>query len=203
MTQQTIVLASQNKGKLAEFNQLFAKAKLPITVKSQQQLCVPEVEETGLSFIENALIKARNASSITGLASIADDSGIEVDSLNGAPGIYSARFAGEHASDQDNNNKLIQLLTNQTNRTARYHCILVFMRHEFDPTPVICQGSWQGSIIDQPKGTGGFGYDPHFWLDDLEKTAAELSPDHKNKISHRGLAMHELMTKLDLLLRSA
>ncbi len=184
-----IVLASGNKGKLREFAQLFAT--LDIEVVPQSDFDVPEAEETGLTFIENAIIKARNASKHTGLPAIADDSGIEVDALQGRPGIYSARFAGENASDLDNLNLLLDSLQDKPNseRTARYQCLLVYMDHENDPTPLISQASWEGRILSAPEGDGGFGYDPIFWVTDTQCSAAELSSEQKHAISHRGKAL--------------
>lgn len=184
-----IVLASGNKGKLREFAQLFAT--LDIEVVPQSDFNVPEAEETGLTFVENAIIKARNASKHTGLPAIADDSGIEVDALQGKPGIYSARFAGKNASDKENLNLLLDSLQDKPNaeRTARYQCLLVYMEHENDPTPLISQASWEGRILTEPVGDGGFGYDPIFWVDETQCSAAELAADQKHAISHRGKAL--------------
>jgi XTP/dITP diphosphohydrolase len=156
------------------------------------------VEETGLSFVENAILKARHAAAHTGLAALADDSGIEVDALKGAPGIYSARFAGVNATDSDNNAFLLKQLTNvpEPLRTARYHCVLVYMRHAEDSMPLICSASWEGYILTAPQGEGGFGYDPLFWLPELNCTSAQLTKAHKNKISHRGKAMAALLAAL-------
>lgn len=184
-----IVLASGNKGKLREFAELFAS--FDIEVIPQSEFDVPEAEETGLSFVENAIIKARNACEHTGLPAIADDSGIEVDYLLGAPGIYSARFAGEHANDEINRNALLAALNDVPvqERSARYQCLLVLMRHSKDPTPLICQGDWQGQILTQAIGDGGFGYDPIFWVPELKCSAAQLSSEQKHAISHRGKAI--------------
>ena len=184
-----IVLASGNKGKLREFAQLFAT--LDIEVVPQSDFNVPEAEETGLTFVENAIIKARNASKHTGLPAIADDSGIEVDALQGKPGIYSARFAGKNASDKENLNLLLDSLQDKPNaeRTARYQCLLVYMEHENDPTPLISQASWEGRILAAPEGDGGFGYDPIFWVNETQCSAAELSAEQKHAISHRGKAI--------------
>jgi XTP/dITP diphosphohydrolase len=184
-----IVLASGNKGKLKEFAQLFAS--INIEVVPQSDFNVPEAEETGLSFVENAIIKARNAAKHTGLPAIADDSGIEVDALQGKPGIYSARFAGADASDQDNLDYLLSSLneTPEDERTARYQCLLVYMQHESDPTPLICQASWEGRILTEAVGNGGFGYDPIFWVEDSQCSAAELTAEQKHAISHRGKAI--------------
>lgn len=188
-----IVLASGNKGKLREFAQLFAP--MDIEVIPQADFDVPEAEETGLTFVENAIIKARNAAHHTGLPAIADDSGIEVDYLLGAPGIYSARYAGIGASDQDNLDALLATLKDvpDQERAARYQCLLVMMRHSKDPTPLICQANWQGSILTEEKGEGGFGYDPIFWVADQQCSAAELTADQKHKISHRGKAMRQFI----------
>lgn len=191
-----IVLASNNPGKAREIGQLLAD--LDIEVLPQSQFNVPEIEETGLTFVENAILKARNASHHTGLPAIADDSGIEVDALNGAPGIYSARFAGKGASDEDNLNKLLHDLQAMDNppRSARYQCLLVYVRHENDPVPLICQGSWEGEIIDTPQGENGFGYDPIFFVASENCTAAQLTPERKNTLSHRGKALKCLLDKL-------
>jgi len=189
-----IVLASGNQGKLREFAQLFAP--MDIEVIPQSEFDVPEAEETGLTFVENAIIKARNAAEHTGLPAIADDSGIEVDYLLGAPGIYSARFSGPNASDQDNLNALLAALENvpDNERNARYQCLLVMMRHSKDPTPLICQADWQGRILPSPIGDGGFGYDPIFWVPDMECSAAQLTAGEKHAISHRGKAIRQFMT---------
>lgn len=189
-----IVLASGNKGKLREFAQLFAP--MDIEVIPQAEFDVPEAEETGLTFVENAIIKARNAAEHTGLPAIADDSGIEVDYLLGAPGIYSARYAGKDASDEDNLNTLLAALENvpDNERSARYQCLLVLMRHSKDPTPLICQADWQGRILQSPIGDGGFGYDPIFWVPDMECSAAQLTAGEKHAISHRGKAIRQFMT---------
>ena len=191
-----VVLASGNPGKLKEMRELLAPSGLEII--SQGDLDIPEAEEAGLSFVENALIKARNAAAHSGLPAIADDSGIEVDALDGNPGIHSARFAGSNATDGENNALLLEKLADipAERRTARYQCLIVFMRHERDPVPLICQGSWEGRIQDQARGTNGFGYDPHFLLPELDRTAAELPPEEKNRLSHRGRAMRELARKM-------
>jgi len=188
-----LVLASGNKGKLAEFSQLFADKN--IEVIPQNQFDTPEAEETGLSFVENAIIKARNACKYSGLPSLADDSGLEVDALQGAPGIYSARYAGADASDQDNYLKLLEALKDvpEEQRTARFQCVLVYMRHENDPTPQVFQGSWEGKILVEPAGSEGFGYDPVFFVESQNCAAAELSKADKNSISHRGQAIQELL----------
>lgn len=189
-----IVLASSNLGKLAEFNALFGP--LGIELISQQALGIAPAPEPYFTFVENALTKARQASTISGLPSLADDSGICVEALDGAPGIHSARFAGPDATDTQNNEHLLRLMKNHTNKRARYVCALVFIRHPSDPEPIIASGSWNGEIIDSPRGANGFGYDPFFLLPDLGQTAAELPPALKNKISHRALAMQELMLKI-------
>lgn len=186
-----IVLASGNKGKLREFAQLFNP--MNIDVVPQSDFNVPEAEETGLTFVENAIIKARNAAEHTGLPAIADDSGIEVDYLLGAPGIYSARYAGTDASDLDNLNALLAALEGvpEQERAARYQCLLVMMRHSKDPTPLICQADWQGQILTSPVGEGGFGYDPIFWVSETKCSAAELTAEQKHAISHRGKAIRQ------------
>ncbi|MFK5971590.1 MAG: RdgB/HAM1 family non-canonical purine NTP pyrophosphatase [Candidatus Marithrix sp.] len=191
-----IIIASGNKGKLREFNQILQKFAFEVTPQSQHQ--VPEVAETGLSFVENALIKARNAAQHTGFPTISDDSGIEIDALDGSPGIYSARFAGENATDDDNNKLLVKKLTNiaEEERTARYHCVIVYMQHANDPMPLICQGSWEGRILLKPRGQNGFGYDPFFYVPTHNCTAAELLPEVKNQLSHRGQALRALQMRL-------
>lgn len=189
-----LVLASGNKGKLREFAQMLAP--LGWDVEAQGAHGVPDIEETGLSFVENAILKARNCCEHTGLPSLADDSGIEVDALNGEPGIYSARFAGPGANDAINNAELLRRLDGVDLRSARYHCVLVFMRHASDPVPLICHASWEGTILEAPCGDGGFGYDPLFWLNDQQCTAAELDPAVKNSLSHRGRAMQQLLQAL-------
>jgi len=189
-----IVLASGNKGKLREFSDLFAP--LNIEIVPQSDFNVPEAEETGLTFVENAIIKARNAAKHTGLPAISDDSGIEVDYLLGAPGIYSSRYSGLNASDKDNLDALLMALTGvpDQERAARYQCILVMMRHSKDPTPLICQADWQGRILTEAIGKGGFGYDPIFWVEDEQCSAAELTAQQKHAISHRGKAIRQFIT---------
>jgi len=196
-----IVLASGNRGKLAEFQQLLLHSGF--SVVPQSELGVTDADETGLSFVENAILKARHAAQLTGLPAIADDSGLEVDALQGAPGIYSARFAGVDNApraeiDAANNNKLLELLREipAVQRTARFQCVLVFMRHARDPSPVICQGTWRGCILTSARGAHGFGYDPLFFVPTLEQSAAELAADIKNRISHRGQAMATLLAAL-------
>jgi len=193
---QTIVLASNNKGKIREINQILAP--LQKDVIAIKEFTDEEALEDGLSFVENAIKKARFACKVSGLPAIADDSGIEVDALNGKPGIYSARFAGDSASDEDNLNKLLEAMKDVTaeSRSARFQCIMVYMRHELDPTPVICQGTWEGSITSQPQGENGFGYDPVFWVKEDNCSAAELDSERKNALSHRGKALRQLLEKL-------
>lgn len=190
------VLASNNKGKLREFNDMFAS--MSINVLPQSEFNIEEVEETGLSFVENAILKARNAALHSGLPAIADDSGIEVDALQGAPGIYSARFAGVGASDADNLKKLLKELEGvpTAERSARFQCLLVYMRHANDPTPVICQGTWEGVILESPQGENGFGYDPVFFVPEKNCSSAELDADVKNSMSHRGKALQLLSKQL-------
>ncbi len=191
-----IVLASGNAGKVREIHQLLAKQQ--ISVISQSEFDTPEAEETGLTFVENAILKARNAALHCGLPAIADDSGIEVDALKGQPGIYSARFAGPDCNDQDNNRRLLELLEDvpEAQRTARFQCVLVYLRHAEDPTPIICQGTWGGIILRAPQGENGFGYDPLFWLPEQNCTSADLAPEIKNQLSHRGQALRQLLASL-------
>ncbi len=190
---QKIVLASGNKGKVKEFNELLASHD--IEVVPQSEFNVPEVEETGLTFVENAILKARNAAKHSGLPAIADDSGLEVDALKGAPGIYSARYAGPNTNDQLNYEKLLQDLKDvpDAQRSARFQCLLVFMRHAEDPTPLICQGTWEGRILHAPQGENGFGYDPVFYVPSEDCSSAELAPEIKNRLSHRGQALKKLV----------
>lgn len=188
-----IVVASNNRGKLAEFSQLLGER---FKLLSQGELQVEEVEENGLSFVENALLKARNAALQTDLPALADDSGLCVDALGGAPGIYSARYAGAGASDADNNSKLIHDLKGIGERRAHFHCALVFVRHPEDPAPIICEGRWPGEIVDQARGDNGFGYDPHFYIPELKQCAAELPAEQKNRLSHRGRAVAQLVQRL-------
>ena len=188
-----LVLASGNQGKLREFSQLFADKN--IQVIPQNEFDTIEAEETGLSFVENAILKARNACKFSGLPSLADDSGLEVDALQGAPGIYSARYAGIDASDKDNYLKLLEALQDVpvAQRSARFQCVLVYMRHENDPTPQVFHGSWEGNILTEPSGVEGFGYDPVFFVPSENCSSAELSKDTKNALSHRGQAIQELL----------
>ncbi len=192
----SLVLASNNQGKVREFNALLSD--LGFEVFPQGHFNIPSVEETGLTFVENAILKARAACQATNLPALADDSGIEIDALKGAPGIYSARFAGENATDEQNNQLLLEKLkeTPQEQRTARYQCILVYMRHALDPTPLICQGTWEGTILFEPRGNHGFGYDPLFYVSEYNCSSAELSPEIKNTLSHRGKALHLLHEQL-------
>ncbi|MEW8324738.1 MAG: RdgB/HAM1 family non-canonical purine NTP pyrophosphatase [Candidatus Thiodiazotropha taylori] len=191
-----IVLASNNAGKVREINQLLASEQ--ITVVAQKDFNIPDAIEDGLSFVENAIKKARHASSLSGLPAIADDSGIEVDALNGAPGIYSARFAGPGASDEENLQKLLSRMEEvpEAKRTARFQCLMVYMRHSEDPTPIICQGSWEGRILFEPQGDNGFGYDPIFYVPTHDCSSAQLAPETKNSLSHRGKALKALMQSL-------
>ena len=191
-----IVLASSNPGKVREINQLLVE--LDMHVVPQGDYGVTDAEETGLTFVENAILKARNAAAHTGLPAIADDSGIEVDALNGAPGIYSARYAGTGASDQDNLQKLLDALRDipEAERTARFQCLMVYMRHGEDPTPLICQGTWEGRILLEPRGDNGFGYDPVFHVPTHSCSSAELEPDVKNALSHRGQALRLMLAEL-------
>ncbi len=191
-----IVLASSNPGKVREINQLLAT--LDLHVQPQSEFGVVDADETGLTFVENAILKARNAAQHTGLPAIADDSGIEVDALNGAPGIYSARFAGDSASDQQNLEKLLTELEGlpESQRSARFQCLMVFMKHANDPTPVICQGTWEGRILTAACGNNGFGYDPVFYVPTHDCSSAELPADMKNSLSHRGQALRQLISAL-------
>ncbi len=191
-----IVLASNNKGKLREFADLLGGLHLDIV--PQAQLGVSDADETGLTFVENAIIKARHAAQITGLPAIADDSGIEVDALNGAPGIYSARYGGPGATETINNQKLLLALADvpASQRSARYQCFIVYMRHALDPTPIICSGSWEGQILTSPQGYGGFGYDPIFFVPTHQCSGGELDAMEKNRISHRGQALRKLLDAL-------
>lgn len=194
-----IVLATGNPGKVNEMQALLRA--LAIEVVPQSRFKVPSPEETGLSFVENALLKARHTAHHTGLPAIADDSGLVVDALHGAPGIYSSRYAGAGSSDEDNVQKLLAALQDVAapRRSARFHCAMAYLQHEADPIPVICQASWEGSIMDAPRGTQGFGYDPVFHVPGHNCSAAELPPETKNRISHRGQALNMLIEQLDLI----
>lgn len=189
-----IVLASNNPGKLKELREMLAPAGF--MVHPQSEFDVPEADEPYLTFVENALAKARHASRITGLPALADDSGICVNALGGKPGVISALFGGEPKSDARNNMKLIADLAPYKDMSANYYCVLVYLRHADDPQPVIADGRWFGEVLVEPRGQGGFGYDPHFWVPELNRTAAELSPEEKNRLSHRGKAMRLLVEKL-------
>ena len=193
LSQGTLVLASNNKGKIAEFEKLFAEFNLPVDVIPQGQLNIEDAIEDGLSFVENAIIKARHASKISGKPAIADDSGICVPALGGAPGIYSARYAGEHGDDAANNQKLLAdlkpLRKNGEPIEGMFVCVLALVEHAEDPLPQIFQGIWTGEVLEQARGENGFGYDPLFWLPELNISSAEMSKEEKNKISHRGQAM--------------
>ncbi len=192
---QKIILASNNQGKIREFNAMLNGV---YQVVSMQDMNVEEVPETGLSFVENALIKARNAAKQSGLAALADDSGIAVDALNGAPGIYSARYAGNHGDDTANTQKLLQAMQDVAdgNRQAKFWCACVFVKHADDPTPIIVQRRWEGEILRKKVGQNGFGYDPVFYLPTHDCTAAELAPEIKNTISHRAKALQALLEAL-------
>ncbi|MFC4701932.1 RdgB/HAM1 family non-canonical purine NTP pyrophosphatase [Glaciecola siphonariae] len=198
LSMQQIVLATGNKGKVAEFDALFKQYK--IQVCPQSEFLVSDVAETGSTFVENAIIKARHASRHTKLPAIADDSGLVIDALNGAPGIYSARYCGQHGNDKGNYEKVLRELADERRRSARFLCVLVFLRHANDPTPLICQGEWEGQITTAPSGDGGFGYDPIFYLPEHQCTAAELDKSIKNAQSHRGKALKRLMHDLQPLL---
>lgn len=191
-----ILFASNNAGKIRELQALLTEFNFNIV--PQNELGVTDITETGLTFVENALLKARHACQITGLPAIADDSGLEVVALQGAPGIYSARYAGENATSQDNIKKLLHNLRSvpQEKRIARFHCMLVYLAHANDPTPLICHGTWEGFILNEPRGTNGFGYDPVFFDTKHNCSAAELPMDVKNKISHRGHALRSLLQQL-------
>lgn len=193
---QKIVLASSNLGKVKELQALLADKRFEVI--PQSALHIPDAEETGLTFIENALIKARHAARLSGLPAIADDSGLEVDALNGAPGVYSARYAGPGSSDADNNRKLLAALHGvpSLKRTARFRCAIVMLRHTDDPSPLIGEGAWEGHILEEAKGNGGFGYDPLFHAAETGCAAAELSAEEKNRLSHRAKALHSLLQQL-------
>jgi XTP/dITP diphosphohydrolase len=188
---QKLVIASNNPGKLREIGHLLEP--LGIEVLPQSAFNIAEADEPHCTFVENALAKARHASKCSGLPALADDSGICADALHGEPGIHSARYAGEPKSDERNNQKLVEALSNQSNRNAHYYCVIVLVRHADDPQPIIADGAWHGEIIAQPRGSGGFGYDPYFYLPQLGKTSAELPLEQKNRISHRGQALARLV----------
>jgi XTP/dITP diphosphohydrolase len=191
-----VVLASSNPGKVREINELLAD--LALNAVPQSEYGATDAEETGLTFVENAILKARNAALHTGLPAIADDSGIEVDALNGAPGIYSARYAGTGAGDRANLEKLLAELAGvpEEKRTARFQCLMVYLRHAHDPVPLICQGTWEGRILLAPRGDNGFGYDPVFYVPTHDCSSAELPPEIKNTLSHRGQALRNLLAAL-------
>ena len=189
-----LVVASNNPGKLREFGQMLAP--LGWETIPQKELDVPECEEPHVTFVENALAKARHAAACTGLPALADDSGLCVHALGGAPGVFSARFAGEPKSDERNNEQLVADLADKSDRRAHYVCVLVFVRHADDPQPLIVEGEWHGEIVDVPRGQGGFGYDPYFFLPDAGATAAELDAAEKNRRSHRGKALAQLVEQL-------
>lgn len=194
-TSAKIILASSNPGKLREISAIFADQ--PYDLVPQSEFNVGDADETGLTFVENALLKARHAAKATGMMTMADDSGIEVDYLEGAPGIYSARYAGQPCDNQANNDKLLKALQGVPieQRCARFQCVIVLMRHALDPTPLICTGTWEGVIVEQETGANGFGYDPLFYVPTHQCTSAELTPDVKNQLSHRGQALRELAAK--------
>ena len=191
-----IVLATGNLGKVQEINELLTG--LDVEVIPQSAFLVPEAEETGLTFVENAILKARNAAAHTNMPAIADDSGLEVDALHGAPGIYSSRYAGAGASDRDNLEKLLAELADlpDEQRSARFQCVMVHLRHAQDPTPLICHGTWEGRILFSPRGDNGFGYDPVFYVPTHDCSSAELPPEVKNRLSHRGQALRRLIAEL-------
>ncbi len=191
-----IVLATGNQGKVREMADILADFGFDVLAQSEYN--VSDVAETGTTFIENAIIKARHAAKETGLPAIADDSGLEVDALNGAPGVYSARYSGEGATDQKNIDKMLAAMEGipAEKRTARFHCVLVLMKHENDPTPLICHGTWEGHITTEQKGENGFGYDPIFWVSEDNCSSAELEPARKKQLSHRGQALKKLFAAL-------
>ena len=195
-----IVLASNNAGKAREISAILKD--YGISVVPQSDFNVPEIPETGLTFVENALLKARNACHHTGLPALADDSGIEIDALQGRPGIYSARYAGEGATDEANLQKALTELKDvpEAQRNARFQCLMVLLEHENDPTPLICQGAWEGRILTEPQGDNGFGYDPIFYVPEHQCTSAQLTPEQKNSLSHRGKALKSLAEKINALI---
>lgn len=191
-----ILLASNNLGKIREVREILTEHGL--TVIPQSDLNIADAAETGLTFIENAIIKARHAARLSRLPALADDSGLEVDALNGAPGVFSARYAGSGATDADNNAKLMQALHGvpHNRRTARFRCVMVYLRHVDDPSPLIAEGIWEGVILDVPRGSEGFGYDPYFLVPEKRCSSAELSADMKNRLSHRGQALRRMAAVL-------
>ena len=196
--QKKLVLASANPGKIKELQELLADQD--ITIVPQGDLSIPDIEETGLTFVENAILKARNAAALSGLPAIADDSGLEVDYLLGAPGIYSARYAGSDANDTTNREKLLAALLDvpAKNRNARYQTVIVYLRHAEDPTPIICQGTWEGRIAFEDRGSEGFGYDPIFYVPETDCHAAELDKATKHRLSHRGKAIAQFLQHMNL-----
>lgn len=191
---QTIVLASNNQGKIKELTRILAD--LNVEILPMNHFNIPSPEETACTFVENALLKARHVAQLTGLPALADDSGLSVDALNGAPGVYSARYAGEDASDQENYQKLLHDMSNHPdNRSAHFHCLLAFVRDPQDPTPIICDGVWHGRLLAEPQGSNGFGYDPVFWCPELKTSSANLSPEQKNQVSHRAKALAEFKAR--------
>ncbi|MDV6315813.1 RdgB/HAM1 family non-canonical purine NTP pyrophosphatase [Idiomarina sp. HP20-50] len=199
-SQKTLVLATGNKGKVAELRHMLSQttATADWQVRPQSEWDFTEADETGTTFVENAIIKARHACEQTGLPAIADDSGLSVSALNGAPGVYSARYAGSNATDADNINKLLDALDGieESHRQASFYCVLVYMQSADDPTPIICQGRWNGRILTQPKGEEGFGYDPIFWVEEKNSSAAQLNKTEKQALSHRGQALKQLLGQL-------
>ena len=199
MSKQQIVLASNNQGKIKELTRILADLNVEILPMSHFDIESPE--ETGITFVENALLKARHVAQLTGLPALADDSGLAGDALNGAPGVYSARYAGENASDKENYEKLLAALSSKAqNRSAHFHCLLAFVRTPEDPTPIICDGVWHGTILEAPQGDNGFGYDPIFWSPELNISSAELSPEQKNKVSHRAKALVDFKQRYQALI---
>jgi XTP/dITP diphosphohydrolase len=196
MNTEKIVLASGNSGKLREIQAVLDEQRF--TLIKQSEFNVPDVPETGTTFVENAIIKARHAAKLTNLPALADDSGIEVDALQGAPGVYSARYSGIHGADDANNTKLLQEMKSvaEDQRTARFQCVIVYMRHADDPMPLICEGTWEGKLLHDLSGPNGFGYDPLFYVPTHDCSSAELDPDEKNRISHRAQALQKLITQL-------
>ncbi|MEP1216731.1 MAG: RdgB/HAM1 family non-canonical purine NTP pyrophosphatase [Marinobacter sp.] len=198
MTETTdrLVIASNNKGKIAELTPLLKP--LGMTPVAQGELGVSEADEPAVTFVENAILKARHAARVTGLPALADDSGLAVDALGGQPGVRSARYAGESASDDDNVRALLAAMKDvpENQRTAQFHCVLVYLRHADDPTPIVCHGRWPGHILEQPRGESGFGYDPVFLVPETDTSAAELSREDKSRISHRGRALAQLLEQL-------
>lgn len=191
-----ILLASNNLGKIREVREILAEHGLAVI--AQSDIDIADAAETGLTFIENAIIKARHAALLSKLPALADDSGLEVDALNGAPGVFSARYAGSGASDADNNAKLMQALHGvpHTRRTARFRCVMAYFRHADDPSPVIAEGIWEGVMLDVPRGSEGFGYDPYFFVPEKGCSSAELSLEMKNHLSHRGQALRRMAAVL-------